>query len=174
MKARDTFLMSTKVMVMTSLLAATMFGQAAQPATQTQTFKIVHAATVQDFQEIANVVRTITEIQKVSTDNAQETLTVTASTDQVSAADWLVQQLDQPAGSYSPGVLEYTGMTETDNKGNVIPNVVRIVYLPHTATVQDFQEAAHAVRTVTEIRRVFTYNAGRAVAIRGTSDQIAM
>ena len=53
-------------------------------------------------------------------------------------------------------------------------DVVRVLRLPHTATVQDFQKAATQIREATKIKRVFTYNGLRAVAFRGTADQIAM
>src|SRR5262249_36565272 len=36
-----------------------------------------------------------------------------------------------------------------------------------------FQEVATMLRTIADIRRVFTYNAPRAIAVRGTADQIA-
>ncbi len=52
--------------------------------------------------------------------------------------------------------------------------VVRTFYIPNASTVQEFQEIANALRTVTEIRRVFTYNAGRAMLVRGTADQVAL
>lgn len=50
---------------------------------------------------------------------------------------------------------------------------LRVFYLPNSYTVQEFQEIANAMRTVAEIRRVFTYNGGRAMIVRGTPDEIA-
>jgi hypothetical protein len=52
-------------------------------------------------------------------------------------------------------------------------DVVRVFYLPHSGTVQHFQEIATFVRSTTQIRRAFTYNAPRALTLRGTADQIA-
>ena len=70
---------------------------------------------------------------------------------------------------------EYKGLSDTDEQRRPITNgVARIFYLPHTATVQDFQEIANAFRTVIEIRRIFTYNDGRAMAVRGTPVQMGM
>jgi hypothetical protein len=40
--------------------------------------------------------------------------------------------------------------------------------------VASFQKIVTQVRTTTQIRRLFTYNEPRAVAARGTDDQIAM
>jgi general secretion pathway protein D len=53
-------------------------------------------------------------------------------------------------------------------------NVVRVFYVQNSTSVQEFQEIATAVRSLTEIRRVFTYNAQRAILMRGTPDQIAL
>jgi general secretion pathway protein D len=53
-------------------------------------------------------------------------------------------------------------------------NVVKVFYVQNSTSVQEFQEIATAVRSLTEIRRVFTYNAQRAILMRGTPDQIAL
>ena len=53
-------------------------------------------------------------------------------------------------------------------------NVVKVFYLKNITSVQEFQEIVTAVRSVTDIRRMFTYNAQNAVMARGTPDQIAL
>jgi len=53
-------------------------------------------------------------------------------------------------------------------------NVMKVFYVTNTTTVQEFQEIAQAVRTVPEARRTFTYNAQKAIIVRGTADQVAM
>ncbi len=53
-------------------------------------------------------------------------------------------------------------------------DVMKIFYVTNTTTVQEFQEIAQAVRTVPEARRTFTYNAQKAIIVRGTADQVAM
>jgi len=52
--------------------------------------------------------------------------------------------------------------------------VVRVFYVTNATSVQEFQEIATAIRTVAEIRRVFTYNAQKAMIVRGTLDQVAL
>jgi hypothetical protein len=165
-----------------ALLAPAIFGQAATPgpaaapAIQDGLFRLTHTATVQEFQEIANLVRTITEIRDFSADNAQMTLAAHGTAEQIGLAEWLVKQLDQPVGGTIPTTSpEYKGLSDTDEQRHAITNgVARVFYLPHAATVQDFQETANAIRTVTEIRRVFTYNDGRAMVVRGTPAQMAL
>jgi hypothetical protein len=53
-------------------------------------------------------------------------------------------------------------------------SLVRVIYLPNTKTVRDFQEVVTLVRSTTDLRWAFTYNAARAVGVRGTDDQIAL
>jgi general secretion pathway protein D len=52
--------------------------------------------------------------------------------------------------------------------------VVKVFYLQNVTSVQEFQEIVTAVRSITDIRRMFTYNAQNAVMCRGTVDQIAL
>ncbi len=52
--------------------------------------------------------------------------------------------------------------------------VVKVFYLKNITSVQEFQEIVTAVRSVTDIRRMFTYAAQGAVMCRGTVDQIAL
>jgi general secretion pathway protein D len=52
--------------------------------------------------------------------------------------------------------------------------VVKTFYITNATSVQEFQEIATAIRTVADIRRVFTYNAQKALIVRGTVDQMAL
>ncbi len=53
-------------------------------------------------------------------------------------------------------------------------DVVKVFYVTNATSVQEFQEIATAVRSLTEIRRVYTYNAQKAMLVRGTVDQMAL
>jgi general secretion pathway protein D len=52
--------------------------------------------------------------------------------------------------------------------------VVKVFYIKNATSVQELQEISVTVRSVTEIRRAFTYNAMNAILLRGTADQIAL
>jgi general secretion pathway protein D len=52
--------------------------------------------------------------------------------------------------------------------------VVKVFYVTNATSVQEFQEIATAIRTVADIRRVYTYNAQKAMVVRGTVDQVAL
>ena len=52
--------------------------------------------------------------------------------------------------------------------------VLKVFYLRNMTTVQEFQEVVNAVRSATDIRRMFVDNAQYAVIARGTCDQVAL
>ena len=52
--------------------------------------------------------------------------------------------------------------------------VVKVFYLKNPTTVQEFQEIVTAVRSVTDVRRMFTYNAQNAIMVRDTVDKVAL
>ena len=52
--------------------------------------------------------------------------------------------------------------------------VVRTFYITNATSVQEFQEIATAIRTVADIRRVFTYNAQKALIVRASVDAMAL
>jgi hypothetical protein len=126
-------------------------------------FYVTTAATVQDFQEVSTLVRTISDTRRVFTYNARKALVLRGTIAQVALAEWLVKELEPKS---TPSKTEYRMPGDNDD-------VVRVVYLAHTSSVQDFQKAATQIRSATQILRVFTYNALRAAALRGTANQIA-
>ncbi len=52
--------------------------------------------------------------------------------------------------------------------------VVKVFYLQNITTTQELQEIAVSIRSVTDIRRLFTYNAQNAILVRATADQVAL
>ena len=52
--------------------------------------------------------------------------------------------------------------------------VVKTFYITNATSPQEFQEIATAVRTVADIRRVFTYNAQKALIVRAPVDAMAL
>jgi hypothetical protein len=53
-------------------------------------------------------------------------------------------------------------------------DVVRVFFLTHAESPQRLQQIATGVRSTTEVKRIFTYTAPRAMTLRGTAAQIAM
>ena len=52
--------------------------------------------------------------------------------------------------------------------------VAKVFYIKNATSVQEFQEIATAIRSVTDLRRVYTYNAQKVILIRGESDSVAL
>lgn len=61
-----------------------------------KTFYITNATSVQEFQEIATAIRTVADIRRVFTYNAQKALIVRAPVDAMELAEKLVRDLDKP------------------------------------------------------------------------------
>jgi general secretion pathway protein D len=52
--------------------------------------------------------------------------------------------------------------------------VAKVFYIKNATSVQEFQEIATAIRSVTDLRRVYTYNAQKMLLIRGEADSVAL
>lgn len=52
--------------------------------------------------------------------------------------------------------------------------VVKTFYVKNVNSIQELQEISTTIRSVTEIRRAFAYNAQYAILVRGTADQVAL
>ena len=51
--------------------------------------------------------------------------------------------------------------------------MIRIAFLPETVTPQELQENVNALRTATQMQRIYPNNLRKAIAMRGTPDQIS-
>jgi hypothetical protein len=126
-------------------------------------FYLTHTATLQQFHEVATVIRTIADIQQVTTNDDQKSVAVHATAGQIAMAEWLFNELDTQTPQVSvPHEYRIPGAAD---------DAIRLFYLPQTPTVQDFQEVATLVRTIADFRRAFTYNEARAFVVRGTAAQ---
>src|SRR5439155_17833135 len=97
-----------------------------QTKTTDRVFQFQHTDTVQKFLEVATLIRTMTDIQRVTTDEGQKTLELRGTSEQLALADWLFNKLDQPQlpepNNQSTAAHEYTMASGNDN-------IVRIFYL---------------------------------------------
>jgi len=137
-------------------------------------FYLTNTGTVQDFQEVATLVRSIGDIRRLFTYNAPKAVAARGTAEQMALAGWLFNELDKPANwrmqaqnSQDSATHEY--LMSGSNEG-----VVHVYYLTDIATVRRFQEIVASVRMAAKIPRTFTYNSPRAVALRGTAEQIAL
>lgn len=131
-------------------------------------YSIGAPSSVQDFQEVATMVRSLADIRSVFTYIAPRVLALRSTAKQLALADWMIQQVNQPLNVKRPDISEEYRLT------GVPEDVVRIFYVRHADSVQSFQELATVIRSTTQIARAYTYNASRALALRGTADQLAL
>ena len=133
-------------------------------------YYVTNAETVQQFQEIATAIRTVADIRRLSTYNGTRALIARGTPDQVALTEWLLPLMDTPLG---PPVQHSISRQETipDPMGE---GVTQVFHAGNAPAVKDFQELATTIRTITQVRRVFTYNAGRAMVVRGLASQLAM
>jgi len=132
-----------------------------------QVFRLTQNENQQELEEMARVLRGTGNIPQVSIDDLKETVAVEGTAGEIATADWLVHQLDLPANGQFSGVHEYRVPGGTDD-------VVRVFYVSNAAKPQELQEIAVVLRSVADIRRLYVYNALKAVAVRGTSQQMSL
>ena len=110
----------------------------------------------------------ISGLTEASLDDAQHSLTLKGTPEQMALAEWLVKSLDVSTnGPGDPNVGAPYRVSGTDDS-------VRVFYLTYTGTVQETQEVATLIRTIGEIRQVAVYQPQGALIIRGTAEQLAM
>jgi len=107
----------------------------------------------------------------VFTYNTQRAIAVRGTSAQLALAEWLFNEIDQPRTGASSNASPSYDFQDSAPVGSAV-GVVRVFYLPHAASVQDLQKIATTIRTTAQIPRVFTFNAPRVLALRGTVDQL--
>src|ERR1700722_18151335 len=116
--------MRTAVLMLTALAV---FGQVPAEQLQDRTFYSTQAKTVQELQEVATLIRSIADIQRISVDTTQRTITLKGIADQVILAEWLFSELDKVVQPHSATPEFRVGGSSTD--------VVRVFYFGNAATV---------------------------------------
>jgi hypothetical protein len=149
-----------KMLIIFALSAYVAFGQDTE-----RVFHLQHIVTEPELNDFATLVRTIADISQVSADSTQKTLSVHGTASQIAIAEFLFTELDRQTVPDS--------VTQELRVSNSADDLVRLFFVPNAGTVQSFQEVATTIRTIAEIRRVFTYNTPKVLALRGTADQIA-
>ncbi len=125
-------------------------------------------------QEIATAVRSLANIRQMFTYNDLRAVVVRGTSDEARVAEFLFAEMDKPAVVQAPSQKLQSSASPEFRMNEPPLNIVRVFYIPNTKTVQDFQEVVTLVRSITDLRYAFTYNAPRAVPVRGTDDQIAL
>jgi hypothetical protein len=152
--------------VIISLLTCVSYGGAAEEQLD-RVFHFVRTESMQDRQQIATVIRSISEMRDVSDDTANGSLTLRGTTTQISVADWLFQKLEN-------ATQQRPALTTNEFRPSNDDDVVRVFYLTHIDTLRDLQEMSTVVRSMTDVRKLFSYTSQRVITLRGTAAQIAL
>ena len=140
-------------------------------APQARVFFLAHGESPQTMQEIVNTVRAVAEVQRIVSYDANSSLLLRGSADQVELAAWIIRNLDRPAGVQNePKPLEYTFNDSSPRPATA----VRMYRLAHSTTPQSMQELVNAVRSIADVQRVMIDNAIATVTLRGTPAQASM
>jgi len=131
-------------------------------------FGMAYAVSPVSLQELTNMVRSITDMQRVFPYNSLKLLVMRGEAEQMAMADWLIQQLDRP-----PGSAPVDSGTREIHLTRTIMQTARVLYLTHNQSPQELQVIVNRLREATKVQRAYPYNAQRAIAVRGSSDQIA-
>jgi hypothetical protein len=137
-------------------------------------FSLAHPAGPRELQEIATVVRSIADIRWLFVYNAAGMITVRGTAVKLALAQWLINELDQPAGRQPPTRQGQPPLFREYLLEGGGDDVVRVFYLTSARTPQRLQEIATQIRTLAGARRLFTCIPLNAIAIRGTSAQISL
>jgi hypothetical protein len=140
-----------------ALFAATLaFGQE-----EMRTFHVTNVPNADALRNIGPILRTIAQIQQIIVDEARFDISVTSTPVNVALAGWIVKQLDTATPDPAAGTYQVPGSTE----------VVRIYYTAHTPNQATLNELVTALRTVGDLREIFTYSALNACVVRTDASQ---
>jgi hypothetical protein len=128
------------------------------------------AQQTQDLQEIATLTRSVADIQRLFINNKLKAMTVRGSASAVAIAEWMVNELNKPVPA---GARADSGAPHEYRIPGGKDESVRVFYLAHAQSPHELQQVAVAIRENARIQRLFVNNARKAIAARGTFDQIA-
>jgi len=117
----------------------------------------------QQMQELLTVLRTVGDVMKVFGYTSSHALVLRAGDTDLQRAEWLIQQLDLPAG-HPAGTGTFTASTGDD--------ATRIFSVPN-ANPQWIQGTLNSMRSELNIKKTFSTTSPANVIVRGTEDQIA-
>ena len=127
-------------------------------------FYFKNPAPLLDLQKMTTVIRSLTEIPRAFLSNAAGAFVIRGTQEQMDAANWLFESLDQ--SSFVDGT---TNGHITDSAGE---NTIHLFSVPRFGSEQELQNFASEMRVAAQMKRVYTYYPLRVIAVRGTPAQI--
>ncbi len=124
---------------------------------------LANRTTPQQMQELLTVLRTVGQVQKIFSYTTSHALVLRAGDTDLQRAEWLIQQLDRPAGPPA-GAVTFAAPEGDD--------VTRIFPVPN-GNPQWIHGAIGSLRSELNISKIFSTTTPANIIVRGTSDQIA-
>jgi hypothetical protein len=144
--------------------AITGYGPMAKMTMTARVNYLTNVNSVQSLQEMLTVLRTVGTIMKVFNYSSLHALALSGPDADIARAEWLIGELNQPAGAQPAGTQIY----ETPGADDL----TRVFFLSN-ASSQQLNAATAAIRSDVKTRKVFYMTTPAAVVVRGTADQIA-
>jgi hypothetical protein len=137
-------------------------------ANRVRLFYLTHGEAREETQEFANVIRTVTEIQRVSVYGDRATIALRGTSNQVALAEWLLNRLDKPVDPQGAKPAAF----DTPGSGGAV-DAVRVFYFTHDEA-GNYEHAANLIRTLADVQRIGWYYPRNAIVLRGTPAQVAL
>jgi hypothetical protein len=145
---------------------AAMFATLGFSQTPDRTFYLTNMTSPAELNALTTAIRTIVHIQDISTDEPRHALVAHGTVDQMVATEWMVHQLDQPAGAAKPGASTDYRMAGENGE------TVRIFRLDPTMSNANLTAIVTAVRTVADVQQLFPFPGQGAFVARASLDKI--
>ncbi len=134
-----------------------------------------HLSTPVQFQELVNMMRSVSEAQRVVVLHEAGAVVMRGSEEQVALAEWLLRNIDEAAsGAAVPALRQYTYPDSALGLPERRTTAVRIYHPSAIVTPLALQETINGVRSIADIQRAIAFTSPRAIVIRGTTDQVAV
>ncbi len=156
------------------LMGGLLFAQTQPADLIDRTFHLGVFHTPQDLQEMATVLRTVTDITRLSIDSVGPSMTITADAEHLAVSEWVLKNLDQQPGDDAARSARFKLVTEHSMPVTVRDGeqFVRIFYLANNPTPMQAQELITVLRTVGNVAKIFNYSDLKAIVARGTKDRL--
>jgi hypothetical protein len=123
-------------------------------------------------QEITNAIRTIGDVQRIFPYGGAPALALRGDAAQMALAEWMVATMEKappaPAAAMpKPEIYSF-------NDARTGPSEVRIFFPSRLNTPQALQETINAIRTITNVQRIFPVAEPAIITARGTPAQMAI
>jgi type II secretory pathway component GspD/PulD (secretin) len=117
---------------------------------------------------MVTMVRTVVDVRVISADPQHNALVANGTVDQMMTTEWLMHQLDQPAGQAAASAAPEYKMAGANG------DVVRVLRMDSSATNADLTGLVTAMRTIADVQRIFPVEAQKAIVARGSADRMAI